>query len=270
MNNKNGNDLPSLTPDRDQVEAYKTKRTSADLNVKSKLNQPIAGNQPSQSSSSWGTTIILSLVILSMGFGGWWFDQRDKKTTAQLKIAEQRIQDLENQLSATGEEMGESAIAIRTKLENLSKKTEELWTQMDRLWASAWRKNQTEIKKLQQQQQITSNKVAEQNKSTQSFSTSIQAISQKQTDAEFTVGILTEEVQASKALKTQVEALSKSLNSIQTKVLGDNKQQVELAGRLSDIVNSQKLLSSRIEQLEKQLEKLTVTSDKVTTTPVTQ
>lgn len=59
-----------------------------------------------------------------------------------------RIQTLENRLSATGEEMGNSTVALQVKVGELSEKTTELWDQMDKLWASAWRKNQEEIKSL--------------------------------------------------------------------------------------------------------------------------
>ena len=55
---------------------------------------------------------------------------------------------LENKLSATGEEIGESTVALQVKVTELSNKTNELWEQMDKLWASAWRRNQKEIADL--------------------------------------------------------------------------------------------------------------------------
>ena len=62
--------------------------------------------------------------------------------------AEQRILQLENKLSATGEEIGESTVALQVKVTELTNKTNELWEQMDKLWASAWRRNQQEIADL--------------------------------------------------------------------------------------------------------------------------
>jgi chromosome segregation ATPase len=44
--------------------------------------------------------------------------------------------------------MDQSAAALQFKISELSKKTDDLWEQMDKLWASAWRRNQTEIMAL--------------------------------------------------------------------------------------------------------------------------
>ena len=69
---------------------------------------------------------------------------------AMVSINEQgaKITSIENTLSATGEEMGNSTVALQVKVGELGEKTTELWDQMDKLWASAWRKNQKEIGEL--------------------------------------------------------------------------------------------------------------------------
>ncbi len=138
MPNRSDRELPSLTPDVDQVEAFKSKHTSKD-------KTPSAGVEVKPRSS--GLTIVLLLILLTcVGGGGWWLDQKDRINLELIEASEQRIRELENQLSATGEEMGESAGAMRARLSTLTEKTEELWKQMDKLWSSAWRKNQQDIK----------------------------------------------------------------------------------------------------------------------------
>ena len=62
-----------------------------------------------------------------------------------LQQSQSRITELESRLSTTGEDMDQSAAALQVKVSELSAKTEHLWTEMDKLWASAWRRNQTEI-----------------------------------------------------------------------------------------------------------------------------
>ena len=47
--------------------------------------------------------------------------------------------------------MGESAVVIQSKVSALDAKTKELWSQMDKLWASAWRRNQSDIKAINTQ-----------------------------------------------------------------------------------------------------------------------
>ena len=71
--------------------------------------------------------------------------------TAQVDLLaknEVRIKALEDKLSATGEEMGNSTVALQVKVSELSATAKELWEQMDKLWASAWRRNQQEIETL--------------------------------------------------------------------------------------------------------------------------
>lgn len=46
--------------------------------------------------------------------------------------------------------MGNSTVALQVKVNELANRAEELWDQMDKLWASAWRRNQKDIKELNQ------------------------------------------------------------------------------------------------------------------------
>ena len=134
--------LPSLAPERDQVAAYRSSR-----------NEPKGrAPAPSGGGGSAFTTVLLILILVALGLGGWWFDMQNKTTQAQLSAAEARIQELEDKLSATGEEMGESSVVIKARLTDLTERTDELWKQMDKLWASAWRRNQADIKAIQTQQ----------------------------------------------------------------------------------------------------------------------
>ena len=98
-----------------------------------------------------GSPRLGAVAIIALAAGSYGLYQQNQATKAQLFASEQRIAELERTLSATGEEMGESAGAMRAKLSELTEKTDELWSQMDKLWASAWRRNQSEIKELQKQ-----------------------------------------------------------------------------------------------------------------------
>ena len=109
--------LPSLAPERDQVAAYRSTRND----TKGRTPAPASGG------SSAFTTVLLFIIIIALGLGGWWFDMQNKTLQAQLKGAEARIQELEDQLSATGEEMGESSVVIKARLTELSERTDELW-----------------------------------------------------------------------------------------------------------------------------------------------
>jgi chromosome segregation ATPase len=89
----------------------------------------------------------LLLALLSSGAAGYLLYSQQQSQLA-FDSATARILELENRLSATGEEMGNSTVALQVKVTELANRLEELWQQMDKLWASAWRRNQSEIKDL--------------------------------------------------------------------------------------------------------------------------
>lgn len=254
MSRKFTNELPSLTPDRDQVEAYKNTRTPTASRA-NKESHKKTGHQPQlvrEKSSGWYTFFTL-LIFSLLAIGGWWFYQQDLQTQKYLQQAEQRIQLLEKQLSVTGEEIGESTVVMKVRLENLTKRTEELWEQMDKLWASAWRRNQADITTLNRQSKILSSKLSKQQKQNTNTAAMLKAINQKQTETEFTIGILNEQVQAAQKLKKQIEEIKNNLASIQSKSLSGDKQQIGLASKVSLLDQSHKQLLDRIKLLESQL-----------------
>ena len=155
---------PKITLDNEDRAAYiKERKTPAS---QSKFASA-AEVKPASSTNS--LSLFLLLVIALGGYGAsWWLYQQTQQQSQLIAKAESRIADLEQQLSATGEEMGESAVAMQVKVSGLVEKTDKLWTEMDKLWASAWRRNQSEIKSLnskliKQDKQVTANvKTAEQ------------------------------------------------------------------------------------------------------------
>ncbi len=114
--------------------------------------QSTTSSAPSSSDSSKGGNgvwITLVALIALIACGGCYYLYtllEAQKLAAQN--AESRIAFLEQKLSATGEEIGESTVALQVKVTELTNKTNELWEQMDKLWASAWRRNQQEITAL--------------------------------------------------------------------------------------------------------------------------
>lgn len=135
-------DMPKIRLEKDDLDSFH--RTRAQSSTKSSKS---SSHEPQDSGSSSGSPswfVVLFLFLILAGAGGYW-------SFLQYKVLEQaqnRITELESRLSATGEDMDQSAAALQVKVSELSKKSEELWEQMDKLWASAWRRNQSEIAAL--------------------------------------------------------------------------------------------------------------------------
>lgn len=245
MVNKFTDDLPSMTPDKDQLDTYKNIRAKASRRSASPTPDNPALNNPPKSS---GLSIFITMLIFSLiGAGGWWFYQQDIQSQKLIATSELRIQELEKQLSVTGEEMGESTVVMKVRLEKLSIKTEELWVQMDKLWSSAWRKNQADIEKLNTLSKVQAGLIAKQGKTT---TDTLKMINQKQTEMDFSVGILSEQMQSTEMLKGQLDELQNSLATLQSKMLSGEQQKIEVASSISQLKKTQQLLLKHIKRLE--------------------
>ncbi|NMP31449.1 hypothetical protein HII17_07730 [Thalassotalea sp. M1531] len=239
--------IPSIKPDRDQVEAYRsTKKTS-----KQSTSTPPDNENQAVASKSSGLGIINSLIIYgAILAGGYWFYQQDVKSTQALMSAEERIVDLERQLSATDEEMGESAVAMRAKLEGLIDKTDKLWSEMDKLWASAWRKNQTQIKELRSKSIKSENKLKNSTTNISANKSAIADLNEKQTAATFSIDALGEQLGQAQNIKSELEILNGKMLTLENKSSGRDKQQIELATMVQELDTSVKMLIERVESLK--------------------
>ncbi len=128
----------------------------APINVEISDRIPMSSQRQSSGTSTKVITksnngLVSLLMLISLTACGacgylYWLHQQHVQT---LNANEARILSLESKLSATGEEIGNSTVALQVKVTELSNRSEQLWEQMDKLWASAWRRNQQEIKAIE-------------------------------------------------------------------------------------------------------------------------
>ncbi|WP_394220567.1 hypothetical protein [Alteromonas gracilis] len=149
-NNSKNDEFPTIRLDEEDRRDYQTKRQAPPTHSTAPTSSsPSANHTSSNGSSGNGVWVVLVAVIALAACGGCYYLYtllEQQKIVAEQ--AEKRILQLENKLSATGEEIGESTVALQVKVTELTNKTNELWEQMDKLWASAWRRNQQEIADL--------------------------------------------------------------------------------------------------------------------------
>ncbi|GGW89378.1 hypothetical protein [Alteromonas halophila] len=143
--NQNSDDLPTIKLDEEDRRAYQKAKQPAS----GKKNKPASDDNTKTSSGGKGAWLfIIALLAVAACGGCYYLYTLLQQQQASAQQAEKRIAQLERRLSATGEEIGESTVALQVKVNDLGAKTEELWEQMDKLWASAWRRNQKEIADL--------------------------------------------------------------------------------------------------------------------------
>ena len=243
MSNRVEPEIPSITLDHDQVKSVTTSQQKTSTHE---------SNSNTVKQSSVVNNLFTFIIYLALGATSWFFYQESLKLQQLVHHSEQRIQQLENQLSATGEEMGESTIALKVKLEAISEKTEKLWGEMDKLWASAWRKNQTEIKALRSnnKKQETLNKNHTQQISQATLA--INNVNDKLTSTEFSVTALADKISATNNIQTKINELTSQLSTLEGKSSGRDTQQMEVATHVSQLEIAINLLLERIERIEKQ------------------
>jgi chromosome segregation ATPase len=209
--------------------------------------------KPAHTGGGVGKGLFALVLILALGAAaacGYLFTQL-QKNNAILSENQGRLQLLENRLSATGEEMDNSTVALQVKVSELTEKTEELWEQMDRLWASAWRRNQEEIKELNSQVVSVKRNVEE---SVGSLETKVNAsqsgIQQLMTRINDLNGKITEQANNLLGVKVEYEGLgdtnvtqSREIRELMEKILLLEKRNTSLLQKLNTIETQVKELT---------------------------
>ena len=248
MSTEQFNDMPKILLEKDDVESFKRNRDKGQKGPSKSDKEEPELSKSSGSSPSWFAVLFLLVIII--GAASYWSNLQYKSGLA----AEARIAELERRLSATGEEMGQSAVALQVKVADLSEKTKLLLGEMDKLWASAWRRNQSEIKGLSKslntQNANLSNKIS-------SVNSDIKA-------NETTVGLLQELVDSQ---ATNVKQVTNALAEAETSNTELRQQFSSLREKLMSTALANNNLTSRLDELEKRLKTAEETAKKQTTTP---
>ena len=233
-------DMPKIRLEEDDLESFHRTRSQS-ANKRSKKDS-LPDDSPSASNSpSWFSILFLLTVII--GTAGYW-------SYEQFKVLQQsqiRITELESRLSATGENMDQSAAALQIKVSELSAKTDNLWGQMDKLWASAWRRNQTEIGALNKT--IMTLK-ASTDKSTKSLSADTANNSAETANNNTTIGLVKEQLESQGNLLKQLNDRFGQINSMDA----DFEQQLaSLREKLISTALANNNLTNQIDDLRRKI-----------------
>lgn len=226
-------DMPKIRLEKDDLESFHRTRAQSTNKSSKKGSSP---DEPSSSSNGPSWLAIMFLLIIIVGAASYWSVEQHKV----LQQAQGRITELESRLSATGEDMDQSAAALQVKVSELSAKTEHLWTEMDKLWASAWRRNQSEIGDL--------DKTVKALKS--SNETSANKLSSETADNNTSIGLVKEQLENQASLLSQ---LNKQFSQV-SNVDADFEQQIaSLREKLISTALANNDLTNQIDDLRKRI-----------------
>jgi predicted nucleic acid-binding Zn-ribbon protein len=156
-------DIPPIVPARDEVASRQNARKPA----RGKRNAAVAGGGSGLLARLF---ITISLAVAGVACGWAWQLQQELDTAEQLLARyESRISDLEDRLSDTDEGMNQSAATMAVKIK-------ELYSEVDKLWASAWRRNKAAIAELEKSRDSLNSKVASLAQTDTAYSNQLQAL----------------------------------------------------------------------------------------------
>lgn len=249
MSNRVEPQIPNITLDQDQLKNSRASSNNAKSHASVNASIPVQ----EKSVTPIKSFLVNVLPYVALASASFYFYQQQTVLAQENLQSNQRIQQLENQLSATGEEMGESTVALRVKLESISEKTELLLSEMDKLWASAWRKNQKQIKELNSQRVKLQNQLTTTNKDIKAQTSVNKDLSDKITAAEFSVDALSEQLISVKTIKADIISLTSKVGKLDSNLKTRDDQQIITATSINEFDTNLQLLIERIDRIEKSL-----------------
>lgn len=199
-------DIPSIIPERDELrESYASAPT------------PKSGGGGGK-----GLAWFALLVALAAAGGAAYLFQQLQLTQQELAAADKRVVSLEDMLSASSETANESAAVQAVKIK-------ELTSEVDKLWASAWRKNKARLTELDKQLKAQKASLQRIDKSAKTSAEALSALNQQ---------------------LPQLQALSSELKEVQSLSIAQKAQLSELDETLADAQASLSKLGKRIGENE--------------------
>lgn len=226
--------VPRIVLDKEDRDSFQRSRASQ-TNTSAAVSTSGAEAPPVKSNG--GILFFLFLIALG-GYGvSYWLYTENQLTIKQLSQADDRIYELERKISATGEESEQSVVALRVQVNELKDKTDVLWQEMDKLWASAWRRNQSEIKDLS----------AQLKRDVKTQQDNLNALQSDMSDSNNNMSVIQEQV--NQQLK-RAEEINNSVDSVVKSRAESNQIIQDMGDQVATVALRIEALVERIDELE--------------------
>jgi chromosome segregation ATPase len=181
--------------------------------------------------------ITLGLVVAAVACAWAWQLQLELERSTQIQRSyEARIADLEDRLSDTDEGMSQSTTAMAVKIK-------ELYSEVDKLWASAWRRNKAKIADLEKSATSHASTLALLQKTDKDYSAQLQKLAADMKALQAVAGDLERIQKTATASEAQLERLGDDLNRLNLEFaklqrrVGVNEEWVESNNNYRKTVN---------------------------------
>ena len=186
--------IPPIIPARDEVVSRRASRQ----NSRPRGKKPASGGDASLLARLF---IVISLVVAAVACAwAWQLQQELDATVPVLALYEDRISDLEDRLSDTDEGMNQSAATLGVKIK-------ELASEVDKLWASAWRRNKAKIADLEKSSSAHGSQLSTLAKVDSSYSAQLKSLAADTQQLRGVAGDLEQLVSSAKSNQALLEQL---------------------------------------------------------------
>ncbi|MCZ6830367.1 MAG: hypothetical protein O7F73_12425 [Gammaproteobacteria bacterium] len=231
--------IPPIIPTRDEV-----------VSRKSRKNKSARDRRTSQVSGTglWTRLFItLSIVVAAVACAWAWQLQQelDRAEAVQVDYAS-RITDLEDRLSDTDEGVTQSSAAMAVKIK-------ELYSEVDKLWASAWRRNKAKIAELEKSASAQGSQLATLSKTDKDYSAQLQKLGNELEALNSVAGDLERLVKTARASESQMEKLGDDVNRMTLEMAKLKKRVTTNEEWVESINGFRKQVNRTLAQLQAQL-----------------
>jgi len=221
--------MPSIVPSRDAGTHYDTTKSRGSKPDKSAgKSQPPKGGGGGGSGAGWLARLFIAVaLVVAAGACFWAFQlqQQLEQASTQMERYAKRIGDLEARLSDTDEGLSQNTEAMAVKIK-------ELFSEVDKLWASAWRRNKASIEELEKTTASQVRKVTAAEKTIAANETQLKSAAADIARLKSVAGDLERLMASARSNQTEVERVADSLNRINVELtklnkrVGDNEEWV--------------------------------------------
>ena len=203
---------PRVTPARDEIASYNAKQTP----------RPAKQVKAGMGGGAKFFLFLSFLLAAAAAAGSGFLYLQLTESQATLQDAQLRVEDLENRLSSTDESATESGATMQVKIK-------ELTSEVDKLWASAWRKNKASLEALDGQ---------------------VKKQQQADTSQAKTLSAQKEAVDKLQAQVGSALAAAQGLKEIQSSTIAQAAQLSELSDEIRDFETGLRSLGKRMSESE--------------------
>lgn len=209
--------IPSIVPSRDTEPRPATSRAG---NGKSGGSRDGRGPASARGGAGLLARLFITVALVVAGVAcawAWQLQQRLEQADHQLASYSGRLADLEDRLSDTDEGLSQNTEAMAVKIK-------ELYSEVDKLWASAWRRNKANIEELQASSKSHGDSVASLKKSMTGVESQIEDAAADLAKLKGVAGDLERLMASARANGAEVERVADSLNKINLELSKLNKR----------------------------------------------